>query len=185
MKKLVLFLTLLNGTMMFSQAGAMIVNDPSNALKITNLGNTMIAVKKNSDKIIKALNTIEEIKYYSNITTLLSVFEDSYCILQDLDVNIDLDTEGLFTAGCTHKFKYKFNLMKIEKSVKSITMAITSKLMTISEREKTITDAINNFQKANKELAKMSKEIENHLSEKKERKKFQEDIITVFNQLDD
>ena len=64
-------------------------------------------------------------------------------------------------------------------------MAITSKLMTISEREKTITDAINNFQKANKELAKMSKEIENHLSEKKERKKFQEDIITVFNQLDD
>lgn len=158
-----------------------VVHDPKNNVQLVQLGAFLAKIKAHGQKALRVLETASAIHQYAKASDFVKIIQESYCIIQDLDLYIDLsEQEGLKNEGCFKDMNYQISLQGIENSIWQTTMALQSAVMTLGERQKAIQDAYNNLKESNKALNIMKESIRQRYESKIDQEQSFSKLATLF-----
>lgn len=133
-----------------------VVHDPKNNVQLVQLGAFLAKIREQGKEALKVLETANAIREYTKASEFVRTIEESYCVIQDLDLYLDLSEKvGLKNQGCFNDLSYRISLQGIENSIWQTSMALQSAVMTLGERQRAIQDAFDNLKESNKTLNTM------------------------------
>lgn len=140
----------------WSQTPASTVYDPINGAQLVTMASTLVNLKEQGAEVVKTLETANQIKAAAKIMELIAAIEDSYCIIQDLDM-YNTKAKVLFRVNrnCFDNFMYSLCITAIQNAMSQTTMAATSTNMSLGERSNTVSNAFNAIKESNNDLNNM------------------------------
>lgn len=155
-----------------AQTPASTVYDPINGATLVSMGTTLAMLKNQGAEVVKTFESANQIKQAAKIMELIAAIEDSYCIIQDLDL-YNTRAQALFRTqrNCYDSFEYSLCISAIQTAMQQTTMAATSTNMSLGERSNTISNSFKSIKDSNSDLnqqkEKLKKKVEGRETMKK------------------
>ncbi|MCW3788369.1 hypothetical protein [Plebeiibacterium sediminum] len=133
--------------------GQAIVHDPVNLVQaakttgeLLNLGTTLAKLKKIASTVEEVKENVSWIKKTASVIELIKIIESTTCMIQNLQMNLEVAVDLGITNSCLGNFQYQINIRKLQLAVDQLNSVLTKGTkMTQAERWSIVSVALDNF----------------------------------------
>ncbi len=151
LKTLIISLFLLSITHQIQ--GQAIVHDPVNLVQaakttgeLLNLGTTLAKLKKIASTVEEVKENVSWLKKTASVIELIKIIESTTCMIQNLQMNLEVAVDLGITNSCLGNFQYQINIRKLQLAVDQLNSVLTKGTkMTQAERWSIVSVALDNF----------------------------------------
>jgi len=200
MKKLIFIVTMLIVGYLVKAQIPSVVYDPTSWAEavqtttgIIQLGKTMEQLKKVQEGIEKVKGSVDWIRKTHSIIKLLEMIESTYCMLDELHVNMTKGSRLGKRKSCINDIEYNIAITKLLLAVDQINSTLKpGEKMTVGERWNIIAIALNNFTDSQIDFSKLNKKVKEENQqieistrvnevEKREKERFIDQMVKYYN----
>ncbi len=133
--------------------GQAIVHDPVNLVQaakttgeLLNLGTTLAKLKKIASTVEEVKENVSWLKKTASVIELIKIIESTTCMIQNLQMNLEVAVDLGITNSCLGNFQYQINIRKLQLAVDQLNSVLTKGTkMTQAERWSIVSVALDNF----------------------------------------
>ena len=122
--------------------GQAIVHDPVNLVQaakttgeLLNLGTTLAKLKKIASTVEEVKENVSWLKKTASVIELIKIIESTTCMIQNLQMNLEVAVDLGITNSCLGNFQYQINIRKLQLAVDQLNSVLTKGTkMTQAER---------------------------------------------------
>lgn len=164
-----------------AQTPASTVYDPINGAQLVSMGTMLVTLKEQGAEVVKTLETANQIRSAAKIVEFIRAVEDSYCVIQDLDL-YNTRAKAMFKTdrNCFDNFIYQIALTAIENAISQTQMAATSANMSLGDRSNTINNAFKSITESNEALNDQKEKLKKKVDARDSAKKSMSNLNRLF-----